>query len=94
MARFPQSMEGDLSSEQADLLQKVIDSIVRQPWYDDSQHSRESLAVRLTFLIQIGIVNAAHLQTIGVSWMAKDVGGNRADATRPASLPSQQRTNH
>lgn len=94
MARFHRLPGDHLSSEQVDLLQKVLDSITCQPLFDDSQHRRESLAVRLTFLIQIGIVDAAHLQCIGVSWAVKDFSGNQLKTSRPTPFSTHLRTSH
>ncbi|MGV1794822.1 hypothetical protein GR212_30710 [Rhizobium lusitanum] len=94
MARFHRLPGDHLTSEQVDLLQKVLDSITCQPWFDDSQHRRDSLVVRLTFLIQIGIVDAAHLQCIGVSWAVKDFSGSQVKASRPTPSSTHLRTSH
>lgn len=72
MERFRRVMSGRLSPKQTDTLQKVLASIIKQPWFDNSERSCNILAERLAILIKMGIEDAAHLQTIGVSWAVSD----------------------
>ncbi|RKD50932.1 hypothetical protein BJ928_11826 [Rhizobium sp. WW_1] len=72
MERFRHLTGGNLSPKQAATLQKVLDSVVSQPWFDSNEQCRNALAGRLTFLMKIGIENAAHLQTIAVCWAIND----------------------
>ncbi|KAA1183687.1 hypothetical protein FP026_06525 [Rhizobium tropici] len=87
MERFRRVMSGCLSPKQTDTLQKVLTSITKQPWFDDSEHSRDILAERLAILIKMGIENAAHLQTVGVSWAVSDFvrNGARTGRVKPAN---------
>lgn len=82
MERFRRVMSGRLSPKQTDTLQRVLTSITKQPWFDDSERSRDILAERLAILIRMGIENAAHLQTIGVSWAVSDFIRHRAKTDR------------
>ncbi|AYG69886.1 MULTISPECIES: hypothetical protein [unclassified Rhizobium] len=82
MERFRSVTSGCLSPEQTDTLHKVLASITNQPWFDKSERSCEILAERLTILIKMGIENAAHLQTIGVSWAVNDFIRNGAKTDR------------
>ncbi|WP_168879041.1 hypothetical protein [Rhizobium sp. P28RR-XV] len=72
MERFSHVMSGHLSPKQTDTLQKVLASITNQPWFDNNERACDILAERLAILIKMGIENAAHLQTIGVSWAVND----------------------
>ncbi|WP_349961526.1 hypothetical protein [Rhizobium sp. ZPR3] len=88
MERFRYLMGGSLSLEQAATLQKVLDNVASQPWFDNNEHCRNALAGRLTFLIKIGIENTAHLQTIGVCWAVNDFNRDvlKTNRRKPAEI--------
>ncbi|MGY5779714.1 hypothetical protein [Rhizobium sp. LEGMi135b] len=89
MERFRHLMGGSLSPKQVATLQEVLDNVTSQPWFDNNEHSRNALAGRLTFLIKIGIENAAHLQTIGVCWAVNDFNRDvmKTNRRKQAKIP-------
>ncbi|MFK0164885.1 hypothetical protein [Rhizobium sp. NPDC090279] len=93
MERFRHLMAGGLSPKQADILQKVLDSVASQPWFDSNDHCRKALAGRLTFLMKIGIENAAHLQTIGVCWAVNDFNRDmmKTNRRKPMDITEAER---
>ncbi|GES41524.1 hypothetical protein FBZ98_108230 [Rhizobium sp. ERR 922] len=88
MERFRHLIGGSLSPKQVATLQKVLDNVTSQPWFDNSEHCRNALAGRLTFLIKIGIENTAHLQTIGVCWAVNDFNRDvmKTNRRKPAEM--------